>query len=62
MGKIEDKIKEELMQSIFGDTANIYDFVESRFELEDDKKDKFIALLNRFNNDLTSLLKETKLK
>jgi len=61
MGIIEDKIKEDLMQSIFADTANIYDFIESRFALEDEKRHKLIAQLNAFNNDLSLLLKSAKL-
>ena len=61
MGIIEDKIKEEIMQNIFQDTSNIYDFVDSRFEFEESKRDEFISLLNRFNSDLTTLLKDVKL-
>jgi len=61
MGIIEDKIKEDLMQSIFADTANIYDFIESRFALEDKKRHELIAQLNAFNNDLSLLLKSAKL-
>lgn len=61
MGIIEDKIKEEIMQNIFQDTSNIYDFVDSRFEFEESKRDEFISLLNKFNSDLTTLLKDVKL-
>jgi len=61
MGIIEDKIKEEIMQNIFGDTSSIYDFVDSRFEFEESKRDEFISLLNKFNSDLTTLLKDVKL-
>ena len=61
MGIIEDKIKEDLMQTIFADTANIYDFIESRFTLEDEKRNELIAKLNAFNNDLSLLLKSAKL-
>ena len=61
MGIIEDKIKAELMQTIFGDTTNIYDFIEGRFALEDETRDRLIKLLNDFNNDLTHLLKPAKL-
>lgn len=61
MGIIEDKIKEDLMQTIFADTANIYDFIESRFALEDKKRHELIAKLNAFNNDLSLLLKSAKL-
>ena len=61
MGIIEDKIKEDLMQNIFADTANIYDFIESRFALEDKQRNELIAKLNEFNNDLSLLLKSSKL-
>jgi hypothetical protein len=61
MGQIEDRIKAELMLSIFGDTSSIYDFIESRFDLDEKQRDAFIALLNQFNNDLSTLLKEVKL-
>jgi len=61
MGQIEDRIKAELMLSIFGDTSSIYDFIESRFDLDEQQRDAFIALLNQFNNDLSTLLKEVKL-
>ena len=61
MGQIEDRIKAELMLSIFGDTSSIYDFIESRFDLDEQQRDAFIALLNQFNNDLSILLKEVKL-
>ncbi|MCH9740485.1 MAG: hypothetical protein K0U38_06555 [Epsilonproteobacteria bacterium] len=61
MGIIEDKIKEDLMQTIFADTANIYDFIESRFALEDEKRNELIVKLNEFNNDLSLLLKSSKL-
>ena len=61
MGQIEARIKAELMLSIFGDTSSIYDFIESRFDLDEQQRDAFIALLNQFNNDLSTLLKEVKL-
>lgn len=61
MGIIEDKIKEDLMQTIFADTENIYDFIESHFALEDKKRHELIAKLNAFNNDLSLLLKSAKL-
>ena len=61
MGIVEDKIKEDLMQNIFGDTSNIYDFIENRFSLDESKRDELITLLNTLNNDLTLLLKSVKL-
>lgn len=61
MGMFEAKIKEELMQSIFNDTANIYDFIENRFALDEATRQELIQRLNAFNNDLSKLLKESKL-
>ena len=61
MGIIEDKIKEDLMQTIFADTANIYDFIESRFALDESKRNELISKLNTFNSDLSTLLKHSKL-
>lgn len=61
MGIIEDKIKEEVMQTIFADTANIYDFIESRFSMDEIKRAELIAILNSFNDNLTKVLKPIKL-
>lgn len=61
MGIIEDKIKEDLMQSIFADTGNIYDFIENRFALETSVRNELISTLNNFNSELSQLLKQSKL-
>jgi len=61
MGKIEEKIKQDLMQSIFTDTFNIYEFINSRYDLDEENRKIIIAKINALNNDLTVLLKETKL-
>lgn len=61
MGKIEDKIKQDLMQTIFSDSIKIYEFIDSRFDLEEKQKDEVIAKLNELNNELTILLKDAKL-
>jgi len=61
MGIIEDKIKEDLMQSIFADTGNIYDFIENRFALEASVRNELITTLNNFNSELSQLLKKSKL-
>lgn len=61
MGKFEAKIKEDLMQSIFNDTTKIYEMIETRFLLDDANRDALISLCNQFNNDLSLMLKETKL-
>ncbi|ARU47825.1 hypothetical protein [Sulfurospirillum diekertiae] len=61
MGKFEAKIKEDVMQSIFNDTTKIYEMIETRFLLDNVHRDALIALCNQFNNDLSLMLKETKL-
>ncbi len=62
MGKIEDKIKQDLMQEIFSDSFKIYEFIDSRFKLEENQRSEIIAKINNLNNDLTLMLKELKLK
>jgi len=61
MGKIEDKIKQDLMQSIFTDTFNIYEFINNRYQLSEENRKIVIAKINTLNNELTVLLKDTKL-
>lgn len=61
MGQIEEKIKQELMQNIFNDTFKIYEFIENRFDLDEDTKKKIISKINSINNDMTNLLKNAKL-
>jgi hypothetical protein len=62
MGKIEDKIKQDLMQEIFSDSFKIYEFIDTRFKLEENQRSEIIAKINNLNNDLTLMLKELKLK
>lgn len=61
MGMIEDKIKQDLMQTIFGDSIKIYEFVDSRFKLDEKTRSEIISKINDLNNDLTVILKEVKL-
>lgn len=61
MGKIEEKIKNDLMQDIFSDTYKIYQFIEGRFKLEEKEKQEVITKLNHLNNELTIFLKDKKL-
>lgn len=61
MGKIEEKIKRDLLQEVFSDTYKIYEFIESRFKLENGDKQVIITKLNELNNDLTVFLKDKKL-
>ena len=61
MGMIEDKIKQDLMQEIFTDTFKIYEFIDSRFKLDEKQRSEIISKINALNNDLTNVLKEIKL-
>ncbi len=61
MGKIENKIKEDLMQTIFADSIKIYEFIDSRFKLDEKTRSEVISKINELNNDLTIILKEIKL-
>jgi hypothetical protein len=61
MGKIEEKIKQDILQDIFTDTFKIYEFIDNRFKLDDKTRDEIISNINSLNNDLTNLLKNTKL-
>lgn len=61
MGKIEDKIKLDLMQEIFTDNYKVYEFIDTRFKLDENQRTEVISKINRLNNDLTIILKEIKL-
>ena len=61
MGKIEDKIKEDLMQSIYADSVSIYEFIESRFSLNEAKREDVIKKINILNDELLVILKDVKL-
>lgn len=61
MGIVEDKIKADLMQSVYADSVSIYEFIESRFDMGDDKRDEVIKKINTLNDELLSILKDVKL-
>ena len=61
MGMIEDKIKADLMQSVYADSISIYEFIESRFAMDDKTRDEVIKKINTLNDDLINILKDTKL-
>jgi len=61
MGKIENKIKQDLMSEVFTDTFKIYEFIDTRFKLNEQQRSDIIAKINSLNNDLTVILKELKL-
>jgi len=61
MGKIEEKIKQDLLQEVFSDTFKIYEFIDTRFKLDEKSRGEVISKINALNNDLTNLLKDVKL-
>ena len=61
MGIVEDKIKADLMQSIYADSISIYEFIESKFNLSEYKRDEVIKKINTLNDDLIVILKDVKL-
>lgn len=61
MGIFEDKIKADLLQSIYTDSIGIYEFIESRFDLSEDNRDEVIKKINTLNEELVTILKEVKL-
>ncbi len=61
MGKIEEKIKTDLMQEVFTDTFKIYEFIDNRFKLDEKTRTEVIGKINSLNNDLTNMLKNVKL-
>lgn len=61
MGKIEEKIKQDLMSEIFANSFKIYEFIDTRFKLSEEERTLIISKINGLNNDLTTVLKEIKL-
>ena len=61
MGKIEDKIKQDIMGQVFNDTFKIYEFIDGRFKLDEQNRTKIISKLNNLNDELTKILKEVRL-
>jgi len=61
MGIFEDKIKADLLQSIYSDSIAIYELIESRFDLSEQARDEVIKKINNLNEELVTILKDTKL-
>ncbi|MDH4945302.1 hypothetical protein [Sulfurimonas sp. C5] len=61
MGKIEDQIKVDLLQNIYADSVAIYEFIESRFALGEEERQKIIERINAMNDGLVLVLKNVKL-
>lgn len=61
MGKLEDTIKAELLRSVYSDLVKVYEFVDARFDLSEEKKDEVIKKINSLNEELSSILMDVKL-
>lgn len=61
MGFLEEKIKQDLMQSIFTSNLKTFETIDSKFKLESKDKEKMLNLISKFNEELNSLLKNAKL-
>lgn len=61
MGLIEEKIKEDMLQTIFTDTLKIYENIDNKFSLTNEQKDKVLEKITNLNKDLKEMLKEMKL-
>ena len=61
MGRVEEKIKEDLLSEMFGNTFKIYELIDLRFSLSEEERQDVIAKINRFNDELTQTLKGIKL-
>jgi len=61
MGIFEEKIKEEIMQSIFADSLKMYEVIDNKFSLDDKQKQEVLEKISNFNSDLNQILKDIKL-
>lgn len=61
MGLFEEKIKQDIVQTIFTDTLKIYEKINGKFDLKEEDKNKVLEKITSFNNDLNLILKEIKL-
>jgi len=61
MGMFEEKIKQEVIQEAYADAIKIYEFIDTRFNLDDEARNQIIAKTNKFSEDLAEILKDKKL-
>lgn len=61
MGLLEDKIKQDIVQSIFTDTLKIYENLDNKFSLTNEQKDTILEKITDLNKDLQIVLKDLKL-
>lgn len=61
MGLLEDKIKQDLMQTIFTANLKTFETIDSKFKLSEEEKFKVLDMVSKFNQELNTLLKNAKL-
>lgn len=61
MGKIEDKIKEELFQTMFEDMTKVYEFIDNRFSLDEKNRDEIIGKLHQTHSEISEILRKCPL-
>lgn len=61
MGLFEEKIKQDIMQTIFADSLKMYEVIDGKFALNEQEKQKLLEKITSFNSDLNGLLKDIKL-
>jgi len=61
MGMFEEKIKQEVIQEVYADAIKIYEFIDTRFKLDEKSRNQIIAKTNKFSEDLAEILKDAKL-
>jgi ubiquinone/menaquinone biosynthesis C-methylase UbiE len=47
---VQEKIKEQLLQEVFSNIDNIYDFMETRFDMDSHCNDDIIKKLNELKD------------
>jgi ubiquinone/menaquinone biosynthesis C-methylase UbiE len=47
---IQEKIKEQLLQEVFSNIENIYDFMETRFDMDEHCNEDIIKKLNELKD------------
>ena len=50
MSNIQEKIKEQLLQEVFSNIDNIYDFMETRFEMDEHCNSDIVKKLNELKD------------
>jgi len=58
---IQEKIKEEILNNLYGEIDKIYDSMEQRFTLSDEHHDLIIKQLNKLKDQLYVIAIQSKL-